>query len=372
MINNHLSFIINRLIASVALLISAQPMMSQTTSNSERKVHLSVSATAGTTGIGGEIAVQPTEWLNVRAGGTYMPHINVPRKLTLQVGDHIDKWADKHDQHGNVIPSRFDRMSDFLYDITGYRTDEYVRINRRPVMNNGHVVLDFSPIRSNRNWHISAGLYVGSRHFITGENDLRESPVLVGVNVYNNIYQKVIDGQPIMMGSKELPIPASIQQMIRDYGRMTVNVGTFRHDILDEQGNVLHQAGDKFYLEPDANSLIAVDCRVRPVRPYVGIGYMGALSKRSDHWKIGFDAGMLIWGGHPTITMTRTEHFTTTDPKSGKATTINQYYDIDVTRDIDFSQNFELTYKRILKEVNFMKALWAYPVLELKLSYRIF
>lgn len=335
----------------------------------ERKVHLDISATAGTTGIGGEIAVQPHPWVTVRAGGTYMPHINVPRNFTIHMGN--SKEVIQYDKNGNPLPTKFDKMSDFLEDLTGHHTDQHVRINRRPVLNNGKLLVDLHPLK-NKNWHFTTGFYFGGRHFITGENALDEAPLLVGVNIYNNMYQKVLDGESIMMGSKELPIPASIASMIRDYGRMHVYAGVFRNDIYDENGNLLHQTGDQFFIEPDADGEITADCRVNSVRPYLGMGYMGALSKRSDRWKVGFDVGAMFWGGHPSIMVTRAEQFTLTDSKTGKPHTITKYYKLDLSRDVDLSIDPNRYYQRMRKEVNFIKSLQVYPVLEFKLSYRIF
>ena len=55
-------------------------------------------------------------------------------------------------------------------------------------------------------------------------------------------------------------------------------------------------------MEPDENSMVKADMKVNKVKPYLGIGYDGLLTKKNKDVTIGFDAGVMLWGGTPSLT----------------------------------------------------------------------
>jgi hypothetical protein len=83
---------------------------------------------------------------------------------------------------------------------------------------------------------------------------------------------------------------------------MGVFIGTYKHDVVDDEGNVIHKKGEAYIMQPDENSMVKTDMKVNSFKPYVGIGYDGCLVKGNERVKIGFDAGVMFWGGTPHLT----------------------------------------------------------------------
>ena len=84
--------------------------------------HLDLSLTAGTTGIGFDVASPVTEWAQVRAGYEFMPRFSKRMIFDLTIGG---RPARSYDADGNRQETTFDRMSEFLYQFTGYDVDDH-------------------------------------------------------------------------------------------------------------------------------------------------------------------------------------------------------------------------------------------------------
>lgn len=338
------------------LLLTASSAVAQ-----EKKVHLDIAGSVGTTGLGIELNVKPSPWVGIRVGGNYTPHINMPNHYGWSVGG-TQEWI--LDENGERHFPRFEKMADLMYDLTGNRPDQRVKMNRYPTMNNVKLLVDVYPFK-NKKWHGTVGFYYGNRNFAYGENDIHDAAMLTTVATYNNIYTMVMNEMPVRAGSKNIYLGNSFGKLLEEYGKVTVALGTFTHDIYDDDGNVLYHEGDHFYLEPDDNCMVTVDARVNRFKPFVGLGYMGNMTKKSDRWKIGFDAGVMFWGGHPTATTTRKEQTIEIDGK-GQKYIVNKYYDLDLTRDVTGLP------VECRQEITFLKILRFLPVLELKICYNIF
>ena len=78
--------------------------------------HLDLSVSAGTTGIGIDLASPIGEYFQLRAGFDYMPRFTAKMKFDVMIGDQP---ARQYDANGNRIESSFDRMQKMLYDFTG-------------------------------------------------------------------------------------------------------------------------------------------------------------------------------------------------------------------------------------------------------------
>jgi hypothetical protein len=126
---------------------------------------------------------------------------------------------------------------------------------------------------------------------------------------------------------------------------MGVYIGTYKHDIVDADGNVIHKKGDAYMIEPDERSMVTVDMKVNSFKPYVGIGYDGRLLKTTDRVKIGFDAGLMFWGGTP--------HLTTHDGT-------------DLIHDVENVPGKVGDYADIIRKAN------VYPMVNARLSFRLF
>ena len=73
------------------------------------------------------------------------------------------------------------------------------------------------------------------------------------------------------------------------------------HDILDDQGDIEHSAGDTYLMKPDDDGHLSIDVRTNSFKPYIGAGYEIGLQKNKDKWKLAIDAGLLFWGGAPSM-----------------------------------------------------------------------
>ena len=79
--------------------------------------HLDVSLTAGTTGIGFDVASPVTEWAQLRLGYEFMPRFTKRMSFDMTINGQPAK---SYDEEGNRQETRFDKLKDFLYSFTGF------------------------------------------------------------------------------------------------------------------------------------------------------------------------------------------------------------------------------------------------------------
>ena len=103
--------------------------------------------------------------------------------------------------------------------------------------------------------------------------------------------------------------------------------------------------GKPYRMVPDANNMVSCKIKVNNFRPYLGFGYGGKLSSRSDRNWISFDCGAMFWGGTPNVIA---------------------HDGVNLAKDVHNISGKVGDYVRISKHVK------AYPVLELRLTHRIF
>ena len=126
---------------------------------------------------------------------------------------------------------------------------------------------------------------------------------------------------------------------------MGVKMGTYRKDIVDEQGNVIHKEGETYFLEPDENCMVKATMHVNNFKPYAGFGYEGRLVKGNDRYLVSFDCGLMFWGGTPEL-------------KTHDGTDL-----IHDVRDVP---------GRIGSNVRFIEKFKAFPVLNVRLTRKLF
>ncbi|MCR5678638.1 MAG: hypothetical protein K6G08_00305 [Prevotella sp.] len=288
--------------------------------------HLDLSLTAGTTGIGIDVASPINDLIRLRAGFSWMPPISPTMHFGVQVGDDA-----------STSQTKFDNLAGKLESFTGYKVDNQVDMKGVPTYYNFNLMVDFTPLR-NKNWHFTAGLYLGPSRVAKAYNTTEDMPSLMAVGIYNNLYDRIV-ASPIltdpdyfwdntlldvindiqllsqlgfdfsqleeMMGSTFLdpfnnPVK-SLYERIRDYGRMGIHIGDYRKDVVDDNGNVIHPKGSPYMVEPNDDSMVKAWVKVNRLKPYLGFGYGGRMLPKDDSWRISFDAGVLFWGGTPKI-----------------------------------------------------------------------
>lgn len=257
--------------------------------------HMDLSFTAGSTGIGFDIATPIGDYVQLRAGLDFMPRWE--QKL------HFD--IQSFDNDGNVLNQKFDKLSSMMYDLTGYKVDANIDMIGRPTYWNFKFLVDVYPFR-NKHWHFTAGFYWGPSKIAEAYNTTEDAPSLFAVGMYNHIYwgvdQTYNHHNPtpvISYDGREIYLDPFIEEKILNMGRMGIHVGDYAHDIYDAEGNIIHKEGEPYRMEPDENSMVWANAYVNSFKPYLGFGYGGRLIKGNDNYHISFDCGVLFWGGTP-------------------------------------------------------------------------
>jgi hypothetical protein len=338
--------------------------------------HFDLSLTTGTTGVGFDVATPLTTFLQLRTGFSYMPAVEVPMSFEVMVGTNPSTSA-----------AKFQKLSGFLSSFTGYEVDRFIDVLGKPTFWNWNVMFDVYPFRFNKHWHFTAGFFLGPSRIAKAYNTTEDMPSLLAVGIYNNMYDKLhglseleVYGASIFdlssLGDKYKGISflepddkKLLQQALESAGRMGMQVGRYTHDVYYEEdvyetvlefddetgedyeveklvhakGDVKFAKGDPYMMEPDENSMAKAEMHVNSFKPYVGFGYNGRLLKNNDHYRIGFDCGVMFWGGTPSI-------------KTHDGT--------DLAKDVDGIIG------KVGDYVEFIKGIKAYPVLDLRLSYR--
>ena len=258
--------------------------------------NLDVSVTAGTTGIGIDVASKLGDYVQLRAGYEFMPRFKKSIYFPVEVGGQPAK---AYDENGNRIESRFDKLSKMLNDMTGFDVDDEIEMVGKPTINNFKFLVDVFPFKQNKHWHFTAGFYWGPSKFAEAENSTQAMSTLLAVSMYNQLYEKCVKNEPMIDiegdGTEENPgasitLPYAYRQRIKNYGRMGFHVGDKK------------DTGERYEMEPDPDDdMVKVQARSNSFKPYLGFGYGGRLLKNRDDWHVSFDAGAMFWGGTPDL-----------------------------------------------------------------------
>lgn len=310
--------------------------------------HLDLSITAGTTGVGFDLAAPIGDYAKLRTGFSAMPRFDLPTTYKIQVGDDATKSK-----------SKFENIANRLEPTLGRKIEPKVGAIRQFTMWNWNVMVDVYPFKQNKHWRFTGGFYLGPSQVAEAFNDTESMPTLMAVNLYNTAYDKLhgktrrelTDVQLIDLGTgledfaRDIDDLIILQEKFDRYGRMGVKMGTYRKDIVDEQGNVIHKEGETYFLEPDENCMVKATMHVNNFKPYAGFGYEGRLVKGNDRYLVSFDCGLMFWGGTPEL-------------KTHDGTDL-----IHDVRDVP---------GRIGSNVRFIEKFKAFPVLNVRLTRKLF
>lgn len=216
--------------------------------------HLSIGVNVGTTGIGADVAMPATKWLEIEAGFSIMPKI----KYTTDV-------------HLNLPQSTINTINGFINDYKTYNPSStfqpinYNDVSTVPIqgklnMVNGKVLINYLPFKKS-NFHLTVGAYFGSSDVIEVYN--KQDGQLSVVNKANGFIEQA--------NAATLPIPGWTNQDL---------VGL--------------KLGD-YLLTPDANGNAKATLKTKAFKPYVGFGFGRAVPKNK---RVGFkfDMGAMFWG----------------------------------------------------------------------------
>ena len=237
--------------------------------------HLDVYGSISTLGIGIGVATPLGEDFRLRAGINYMPPL---------MKKHL---------HGQVYVgddnSHFSDVQDMMYFEKGYVMQNNVAMTGKWEMFNGKVLVDYFPLDDDKKFRITAGFYYGPSRIAKITTDAGSAATLACIGTYNKMFMDAPDDDPILQ-----------------WGLAGLYMGTYKNDEVDEKGQILHRAGDPYLMMPDDNGQLSIDVKTNSLKPYLGVGYelpfksLG-LQKKKDTWKFAVDAGVLFWGGSPSV-----------------------------------------------------------------------
>lgn len=202
--------------------------------------HLSVGLDVGTTGIGADVAMPCTRFLEIQAGFSIMPKITYSTNVHPNLTMYRDAASVEQSLGLDEVP-----------------------IQGKLNMVNGKFLFNVYPFPLN-SLHLTVGAYFGKGDII---------------EVYNKQ-----DGQ--------LNAINQANQAIDEYNTVARAVG------LEEQERIGLKLGD-YLLEPDAQGNAKATLKTNSFKPYVGIGYGRAVPKGRIGFKV--DLGILIWGSPDVI-----------------------------------------------------------------------
>ena len=309
-----------KLLLSIAILSST--LFSANAQKVNAFEHLDLGITAGTTGVGIELATPINNMFRVRAGFSVVPQFDAKMNFGIQ--------GRRKDENGNWVTTKFESMANKFQDFTGLEINDNVDMLGTPNFYNGNILVDFFPIKNNA-FHITAGIYIGSSKVASACNTIEDMASLLGVTMYNNMYEKVEAGEPLY--GDDIYLTPELEEKFLNNGRLGIHIG-------DKVGS-----GDPYMMEPDKNSTARANIFVNSFKPYLGVGYGGRISKNNNNIRIAVDGGLMFWGGTPEI----------------------------ITHDgTNLAKDVENIGGKVGDYVSFVKTLKVYPVLNLKISFRLF
>ena len=322
-----------RITFSIAILCAT--IFSATAQDTKPFGNLDLGVTLGTTGVGFDVAMPVHDMVKLRTGFEFMPRFNYDMHFNVE----------SFGGQGTPSGSTLDRMSEVLYGLTGFKVDQNVTMKGKPTMWNFKFLVDVYPFK-NKHWHVTAGFHWGPSKIAEAVNAIEDSPSLFAVGMYNHLYDCAYYDKPIIILDDigEISFDKNMRKRFINMGQMGIPLGTFTHDMTDANG-IAHKQGEAYHMEPNENSMVYADATTNSFKPYVGFGYEGRLIKGNDDYHIGFDAGVMFWGGTPSI----------------------------ITHEgVNLSKDVENIGGKVGDYVKFVKGVKAFPVLNLRITRTIF
>ena len=286
--------------------------------------HLNLGVSVGTIGINFDAEMPLNKTVSIRAGVSMMPKFNVPMHFNLMT------YA-----NGQVLEGNFEKASELLQNLAGFKVNRSITMNSKPHMYTASLLCDVYPFR-NKSWRFTGGFYIGPKKVGTSINAMGEMPSLVSVGVYNGMHDYVLETDFIetpIHGDYYLDpdVADKLKEKFTEYGRMGVHVGDFKD-------------GTPYMMEPDEDGTVSAKALVNVFRPYVGFGYSSEIDK-AKRINMSFDCGAMFWGGHPKVVT---------------------HEGVDLTTDVQNINGKVGRYVRLIKKMK------VYPMLNFRISYRIF
>lgn len=231
--------------------------------------HLDLSLSLGTSGIGIDLAMPICEIAQVRVGYELMPHFKRSISADVMVGNEKSL---QYDENRDRIETNYDRVRELIYKTYGYDMMPTIDMTSSITMNNFKFLVDIFPLSDNKKLHATIGFYWGPSQFAKIESDGSSTATLQAVSAYNKLYKAAVEdtGDPNL-------------NYLKDYGPAGFPMG---------------KRGDQDYkMTPGNQGVISIPVKTNSFKPYLGIGYEAAFSKKHDDLKFAVTGGLMFWGG---------------------------------------------------------------------------
>jgi hypothetical protein len=277
------------------------------------KIHLlnqlDLAVTAGTTGIGLELSTPVGDYVRVRAGYDFMPRFQKTMTFNVQMADDeysrqlYESNREKYDQY---MQERFDRISGKLNDLMGLEVDNSIDMLGKPTMNHFKLLVDVYPFY-NKHWHVTGGFYYSpSATIAEALNSAHDATAPVGVGIYNKLIDKLNasmeydadwDEYGFTYGGTQIWVSGDDESNKTMYSLCSA---AYNKEYMGVNMGV-KEDGTPYTLFPAEDNTLSAKMKTNRFKPYIGFGYEGLLTKKEPGWRIGFDCGVLFWGGKPSV-----------------------------------------------------------------------
>lgn len=353
-----------RRIATALLCLASIYTFAQTeesTTKAKPFKHLDLAIEVGTTGIGIDFATPIVKNVKLRTGFTYMPKFECTIHFPIQ-------FAESTDGSGLTQDEKFDKLSSTFNDFTGFNIDRNIDMIAKPTFWNFKFLVDVYPFR-NKHWRVTGGFYLGPSKIGEAYNTTEDMTSLVSLSMYNKIWLKSINSQPLY-GDFYVE---DLQKIIENYGRMYSFQGYMNKYTEIVEGNsegIIKSTEEINTLEPDEDGMMKAKAKVNNFRPYIGFGYEHDFGK-DKQYSFGVDAGVMFWGGHPSIVTSNSYYYVHKyiDPENKREgdTWEKIQREVDLTRDVH-----GLPEGKVNDMVKTLKKFTAYPVINIRIARKLF
>ena len=277
--------------------------------------HMDVGVNVGTTSIGIEAAVPVGNYVRVRAGYHYMPRFTINSSFPVEtrggsfsesdLNHYMDKMSSITDilEQNGINLDNYPKERELIEKFSGVNLKDNVSMGMKPSMHQFKLLVDILPLKNNKHWSLTTGIFVGPATVGNACNLTKETQLLQAINAYNELYvmsctDEMFSGTDISYKGKRL------KEVFTQMGVAGFPLGTFARDIkyIDQNGEEQTAArkGTKAIMVPSAEGTAHAEMEVSKVRPYIGFGYNTHLS-RDKRWRMNVDAGVMFLCGAPKV-----------------------------------------------------------------------
>ena len=295
--------VIVRLFSVCAMMMFLAPVNAQEKEDKNILNHMSGAVTAGTAGIGIDLSMPIGDKVRVRAGYTFVPSV----KTTMHFGLTEEKTGSSSsgttggNTNGKISKERFLRYKNAFGALTGYELSRSVAVYGRPTMQNGKLLVDVFPFR-NKKWSLTGGIFFGPRSIARAYNTTEAMPLLLSVGMHNHLVSEAKRTMEQTGGKMGYITITGVDNDGVAYEYPLIIAGPESDLPMDLSKRKLmgFQLGD-YFLTPDEDGMVKATAKTDPIRPYLGFGY-GDYEPRGDKkYGVMLECGLLWWGGTPVV-----------------------------------------------------------------------